>query len=277
MSEYMLQFIGNALALKRMHNRAGRNISEIKVIQIATIKVIKFVENVKNKTADDINNVECNNDQKCGEYGKCICGKCQCQNVLMKITKSPELFYGLGCSCSDQICPFTKKGQCICFCTCECGKCKCNTDYKGIDCSELVCDHPTMMNKCKETEGAEDCSGKATCVCGTCTCPYEYSGTYCETLTVPTVRCSDISKCMVKVYDSNEHVGCNIPVTLVEKLDESTSYFALSCQMIHQNCLRSFMIHINNNVKHIDRITLKRLDPQQDCLKIPIFISEKDL
>ncbi|KII63813.1 hypothetical protein RF11_15048 [Thelohanellus kitauei] len=37
---------------------------------------------------------------------------------------------------------------------------------------------------------------------------------------VSTVRCSDISKCMVKVYDSNEHVGCNIPVTLVEKLDE---------------------------------------------------------
>ncbi|KII63810.1 hypothetical protein RF11_15045 [Thelohanellus kitauei] len=132
-----------------------------------------------------------------------------------------------------------------------------------------------MMNKCKETEGAQERRG--TCVSGRCTCPYEYSGAYCETLTVPTVRCSDISKCMVKVYDSNEHVGCNIPVTLVEKLDESTSYFALSCQMIHQNCLRSFMIHINNNVKHIDRITLKRLDPQQDCSQDPNLYFRKRL
>ncbi|KII72546.1 Tenascin-R [Thelohanellus kitauei] len=240
-------------------------------------------DNPKNQTPDDINKVECNSDQECGEYGKCICGKCQCQNDVHALIKFVHL---------------QRKGNVFVFVifgnsqgTCECGKCKCNTDYKGIDCSELVCDHPTMMNKCKETEGAEDCSGKATCVCGTCTCPYEYSGTYCETLTVSTVRCSDISKCMVKVFDSNEHVGCNIPVTLVDKLDESTcnllfiqAYFAHFCQMIHHNCLRSFMIHINNNGNHIDRITLKRLDPQKgltddvlDCLKIPIFISEKDL
>ncbi|KII63811.1 Integrin beta-2 [Thelohanellus kitauei] len=62
-----------------------------------------------NQTPYDINKVECNSDQECGEYGKCICGTCHCKN-------SPERFYGRGCSCTDIICPFTKKGQCICFC-----------------------------------------------------------------------------------------------------------------------------------------------------------------
>ncbi|KII72539.1 hypothetical protein RF11_04354 [Thelohanellus kitauei] len=68
---------------------------------------------------------------------------------------------------------------------------------------------------------------------------------------------------MEKVYDSTELVGCNIPVNLVDKLDESTSFFAHSCQMVHKNCVRSFMIHINKNGKQIDRITLKRLDPKK--------------
>ncbi|KII72543.1 Teneurin-m [Thelohanellus kitauei] len=154
--------------------------------------------------------------------------------------------------------------------TCECGKCKCNIDYKGTDCSEMVCDHPIVMNKCKETEGAQDCSGRGTCVCGKCTCPYEYSGTYCETLTVPTVRCSDVNKCMVKVFDSNELLGCNITVTFVKKLDESTcnvifiqAHFAHACQMVHKNCVRSFVIHIDKNGKLFDHITLKRLNPKK--------------
>ncbi|KII63820.1 Integrin beta-4 [Thelohanellus kitauei] len=214
-----------------------------------------------NQTLDVINSVECNNDQDCGDYGKCICGKCQCQNVFMNITKSPERFYGRGCTCTDLICPFTKKGQCMC----ECGKCKCNTGFKGIDCSEIECDYLHIMKKCKETEGAPDCSGRGDCVCGTCTCPYNYTGTHCETLTVPTVRCSDIKECMVKVFESNEHAGCNITVTLVQKLVESTSFFVHTCQMVHHKCVRSFMIEINQNGKNIDHIRLKSLDSRRDC------------
>ncbi|KII63817.1 hypothetical protein RF11_15052 [Thelohanellus kitauei] len=77
----------------------------------------------------------------------------------------------------------------------------------------------------------------------------------------------------MKVYDSAELVSCNITVTLVKKLDESAcililiqAYFALACQMVHKNCVRSFMIHINKNGYDIDQITLKRLDTQKGLI-----------
>ncbi|KII66762.1 hypothetical protein RF11_01306 [Thelohanellus kitauei] len=131
----------------------------------------------------------------------------------------------------------------------------------------MECYNPIVMNRCKQTEGDYDCSGRGTCMCGTCICPYEFSGTLCETFKVPTVRCSDIKKCMVNVFDSKELTGCNISVTKVKKLEESASFFVQTCQIIHRNCSHSFQIHINKNGTHINSITLKMLDPMEDCVR----------
>ncbi|KII63049.1 hypothetical protein RF11_09663 [Thelohanellus kitauei] len=215
----------------------------------------------KNRTADDVNKVECNNDQECGEYGKCICGKCLCQmngftvKVVHALMRSARL---------------PKKGNVLVYLifgnnqgTCECGTCRCNPGFKGTVCSEMECYNPIVMNRCKQTEGDDDCSGRGTCLCGTCICPYEFSGTLCETFT----------KCMVKVFDSKELTRCNISVTKVEKLEESAcillfiqAFFVQTCQMIHRNCSHSFQIYINKNGTHINRITLQMLDPMEGLM-----------
>ncbi|KII67331.1 hypothetical protein RF11_15591 [Thelohanellus kitauei] len=70
---------------------------------------------------------------------------------------------------------------------------------------------------------------------------------------------------MKNVFDSPEFTCCNVRVILIEKLNDSTSYFTHSCQIIHRNCLRLFMIHINKQGTGIDHITLKMLDPIKDC------------
>ncbi|KII63814.1 Integrin beta-7 [Thelohanellus kitauei] len=176
-------------------------------------------------------------------------------------------FYGRGCTCTDLICPFTKKGQC----TCECGKCKCNTGFKGIDCTEMKCDNPIKRNKCKQSVGSPTCSNKGKCHCGRCSCPHQFKGTFCEMKTV-WVRCSEVNKCMMNVFDTKKTSACTIPIIMVKTLYDSPcellliqAYFIHTCQMIHHNCVRSFMIHINQQGTGIYRISLKIMEQQNDC------------
>ncbi|KII64188.1 Integrin beta-5 [Thelohanellus kitauei] len=195
--------------------------------------------------------VECKNNQECGDYGKCVCGKCQCIH-------SPENFYGKGCKCSDLTCPYTLNGMCNGKGKCKCGICYCEEGYTGDDCSELVRFVPEEVSVSAECVNASPILSEL--IANMC----EYNLIF---NLVPTIRCSDIEKCMENVFSSKTHLGCNISVTVVEKFDEPLFFLRPICQTIHQNCMREYMLHINEQGSKIDLISLKKLNPLKDCVK----------
>ncbi|KII66208.1 Tenascin-X [Thelohanellus kitauei] len=185
------------------------------------------------------------------------------------LIKSPEQFYGPACKSSDLLCPYTQFGLCKCYFiifgngkgTCINSKCNCQDNYSEEDCSKMTCSNPLKNNECRRTETSAECSGNGNCDCGKCVCNPGYMGTYCQNVKLPSVRCSDVEKCMLAYFAGTETTACNKPFTVVDKLDEPKSYFTPICEEIYQNCVREFMIKINQDGTTIESITVKKLIP----------------
>ncbi|KII71552.1 hypothetical protein RF11_00793 [Thelohanellus kitauei] len=88
---------------------------------------------------------------------------------------------------------------------------------------------------------------------------------------LPDVRCSDVKKCMLDYFASEQTGACSKPVTVVEKFSEELSYYTPICRVVYQSCVREFMIHINEDGKVIEVITVKQLIPSEECFHSPNF------
>ncbi|KII66323.1 hypothetical protein RF11_14214 [Thelohanellus kitauei] len=219
-------------------------------------------------------------EEKCNSHGQLICGKCDCDSgwyidsnsgkeihasvkrgKYLIVTKkwnvksttivgsmasvyeanTPEQFNGPGCVCSDLNCPNTQNGLCICY-------------YIYFATLKVLANAENVFATSAFREMIDD-----------------RSQNYCFVqILVPKVKCSDVDRCMSDVFASHEFTACKTPIKVVEKLEEPTSKFLLIndfftqiCQTFYQECMRQFMIHLNDRGLDVDRISLKKLNEDE--------------
>ncbi|XP_065188673.1 integrin beta-2-like [Sycon ciliatum] len=128
----------------------------------------------------------------CGGRGECVCQQCQCGKPA-GATIPDAAYSGKFCECDNFNCPLSDTGA-ICGGpaqgSCVCGKCQCKADYTGSNCG---C--PLLADTCRQTPGAEPCSGRGSCMCGECTCQRDYDGAYCEKCSEAETPCDRAARC----------------------------------------------------------------------------------
>lgn len=144
----------------------------------------------------------------CGMHGKCIKGKCVCQQGWQGPNcKDPQCAndcaghgqcsfqsvhspgqcicnYGWGGAGCQRVAVYSAMRKCPNDCSanglCMDGTCGCNVGFKGPDCSDIICSGMMTGPKCDQPRCPNDCNGRGLCLNGMCACWGFYAGKDCK-------------------------------------------------------------------------------------------------
>ncbi|XP_049808264.1 integrin beta-PS-like [Schistocerca nitens] len=199
-----------------------------------------------------------NSSEICSGRGRCICGKCYCEEK--------EGVSGDYCECDEFSCEVVNGKICSGHGSCKCGTCICVLPWTGKACQ---CYNNTDL--CKSPITGKECSGNGHCECGKCVCKttdgLPYSGDFCEKDPVSGSKCDTLRDCVKCMVDNEEVkdrcVNCNFTFTLTESVEVNEENNEVQC-FIEGECKRSFVYYTNEmNGEVVIRASRNEICPQR--------------